>query len=193
MQARLADIASLLGGELVGDASITISRIATLEAADGHAIGFLANPRYQSQLATTQAACVIVAPALREAAAARGAALVCEDPYLAFARLTQWWAAQSRRKPAPGVHASAVVEEGAFIDASAAIGAFARTAMLAKVLKSAPAANSGRAWCWVTRADWVRAASCTAVWSSVPTVSVLHRSGWTVATVGKRSSSWARW
>jgi UDP-3-O-[3-hydroxymyristoyl] glucosamine N-acyltransferase len=119
---RLGEIARLLGAELAGDESLPIRRIGTLETADAHTIGFLANPRYQAQLATTAAACVIVAPALREAAAARGAVLVCEDPYLAFARLTQWWAARTRRPALAGVHPSAVVEEGAHIDPSASVG-----------------------------------------------------------------------
>ncbi len=123
MGVRLGDIAALLGGELVGDEAVQVDRIGPLETADARTIGFLANPRYQSQLTQTQAGCVIVAPALRDAAVARGAALVCADPYLAYARLSQWWAAQRRRAPVPGVHASAVVEEGAWIDASASVGA----------------------------------------------------------------------
>ena len=122
---RLGEVALLLGGELLGDATQAITRIGPLDTADGQTIGFLSNPRYQSQLQTTQAGCVIVGPALRDAASARGAALVCADPYLAFARLTQWWAAQQRRPAAAGVHASAVVEEGAVIDASASVGALA--------------------------------------------------------------------
>ena len=125
MRARLGDLAALLGGELVGDAGLEMTRIGPLESADATTIGFLANPRYQPQLATTQAGCVIVAPTLREPAVARGAALICDDPYLAYARLTQWWAAQQRRAPVPGVHASAVVEEGALIDPSASVGAMA--------------------------------------------------------------------
>jgi UDP-3-O-[3-hydroxymyristoyl] glucosamine N-acyltransferase len=128
MQARLADIAALLGGELVGDGGTLITRIAPLEAADANAISFLANPRYQAQLAATNAGCVIVAPALREAALARtggGATLLCADPYHAFARLTQWWAAQQRRQPAAGVHPSAVVEEGAVLGAGVSVGALA--------------------------------------------------------------------
>ena len=123
VSALLGELAQLLGAELVGDARHRVTRIGPLESADADTIGFLANPRYQSQLATTQAACVIVAPALREAACARGAALICTDPYLAYARLTQWWAAQQRRAPVVGIHASAVVEEGALIDASACVGA----------------------------------------------------------------------
>ncbi len=122
---RLGLLAQLLEADLVGDADLEVTRIGPLESADRTTIGFLANPRYQSQLATTQAGCVIVAPALRDAAVARGATLIHPDPYLAFARLTQWWAAQTRRAPLQGVHASAVVEEGARIDAAASVGAFA--------------------------------------------------------------------
>jgi len=122
---RLADVVSALGGELCGDSDLRIARLAPLETADAGSLSFVANPRYAAQLAASQAGCVIVAPALRDAAVARGAAIVTPDPYLYFARLTQWWAARQRRPAVAGVHASAVVEPGAQIHASASIGAFA--------------------------------------------------------------------
>lgn len=125
MQVRIAEIAARLGGELLGDGGIAVGRIGPLETAGPDTISFLSNPRYQPQLAASQAGCVIVGPASREAAAARGAAIVCADPYLAFARLTQWWAAQSRPAAQPGVHASAVVETGAVIAPTASVGALA--------------------------------------------------------------------
>ncbi len=137
MRVRLGDLSERLGGELIGAADATVGRIGTLEAADADTITFLANPRYQAQLGTTSAACVIVAPAMREAAAARGAAIVCTDPYLAFARLTQWWAAQTRVPQAAGVHASAVVEEGARIDPGASVGALACIAAGARIAAGA--------------------------------------------------------
>ena len=124
-QVRLADVVSALGGELCGDSDLRIARLAPLETADAGSLSFVANPRYAAQLAASQAGCVIVAPALRDAAVARGAAIVTPDPYLYFARLTQWWAARQRRPAVAGVHASAVVEPGAQIHASASIGAFA--------------------------------------------------------------------
>ena len=133
MHARLGDLATRLGGELLGDDAATVSRIGPLDAADAQTICFLANPRYQSQLATSAAGCVIVGPTLRDAAAARGAAIVCADPYLAFARLTQWWAAQTRRAPVAGVHVTAVVEDGAYIAASASVGALAYVAAHARI------------------------------------------------------------
>jgi UDP-3-O-[3-hydroxymyristoyl] glucosamine N-acyltransferase len=99
-----------------------IDRIATLEAAGPSHITFLANPRYRAQLATTQAGCVIVAPALADEAALRGTALVTPDPYLYYAHLSQWWA-ESDSAAQQGVHPSAVVERGARIAPSATIGA----------------------------------------------------------------------
>jgi UDP-3-O-[3-hydroxymyristoyl] glucosamine N-acyltransferase len=124
LDVALADIAGQLGGELIGDGALRIRRIGPLEGADAGTIAFLANPRYASQLQGTQAGCVIVAPAMREAALARGAAIVAPDPYLYFARLTQWWAARARPPAPPGIHPSAVVDPTAEIAADASIGAF---------------------------------------------------------------------
>lgn len=122
---RLGEVVAALGGELCGDADLAIARLAPLESACPASLSFLANPRYGAQLAATQAACVIVGPAMREAALARGAAIVTPDPYLYFARLTQWWAARIRRPAVRGVHPSAVVEPGARIDPSASVGPWA--------------------------------------------------------------------
>jgi UDP-3-O-[3-hydroxymyristoyl] glucosamine N-acyltransferase len=122
MRATVAEIVQRLGGDCVGDASLVVDRIATLEAAGPSQIAFLANPRYRAQLASTRAACVIVAPALAEEAAARGTAIVTPDPYLYYARLSQWWAAGDGGVE-PGVHPSAVIEPGARIAPSATIGA----------------------------------------------------------------------
>ncbi len=125
MQVSASELAALLGGELIGDAALRITHIAGLQAADAAAVSFLANPKYQAQLAASAAGCVIVGPAQRDAVLQRASAIVCADPYLAFARLTQWWAQQTRSKPAAGVHASAVVADSAQVHAGATIAALA--------------------------------------------------------------------
>ena len=118
----LREIAAQLGGELIGDAEHRIDRIGSLVAATPSTITFVANPRYIAQLALTQAGCVIVGPALRDAAVARGAAIVTPDPYLYYARLTQWWASRQRPAAAPGVHGSAIIAPGTTVAATAAVG-----------------------------------------------------------------------
>jgi UDP-3-O-[3-hydroxymyristoyl] glucosamine N-acyltransferase len=125
LRVRLGELSERLGGELIGDPAIEVDRIGSLDTADSRTISFLAQARYRAQMEASRAACVIVAPALRDAAVARGPALVCADPYLAYARLSQWWASQLRVAPAAGVHPSAVVEVGARVHASAHVGALA--------------------------------------------------------------------
>lgn len=130
---RVGEIAALLGGRALGDTDKTIERIGALATADDNTIAFLANPRYRSQLEVSAAGCVIVAPELRDAVSQRPAAILCDDPYLAFARLTQWWAARQRVPAVAGVHATAVVEPGAQLAPSASVGAMAYVAAGARV------------------------------------------------------------
>jgi UDP-3-O-[3-hydroxymyristoyl] glucosamine N-acyltransferase len=119
----LAAIVEALGGELHGDPALSIEGLAPLEQAGPDQLAFLSNPRYRSQLATSRAGCVIVAPAMLEAATARGACIVTPDPYLYFARLTQLWKRQAAPPAGPAIHPSAVIDPQAVIDPSARIGA----------------------------------------------------------------------
>ncbi|MES1164021.1 MAG: LpxD N-terminal domain-containing protein, partial [Rhizobacter sp.] len=124
----LADIVAQLGGELAGGtnaAAVRVDRIGGIDGATASTITFLSSPRLRPLLDRCAAGCVIVAPELREAAVARGAAIVTPDPYLYYARLTQWWAARTRPIRASGVHASAVVDPSARIGAGATIGPLA--------------------------------------------------------------------
>jgi len=125
MRVTIADIVARLGGECVGDAGLIVDRIATLEAATPRSIGFLANPRYRAQLATTKAGCIIVAPPLRDQAADRGTAIVTADAYLYYARLSQWWVEHVRGRVGAGIHPTAVVDASAMVDATASIGPLA--------------------------------------------------------------------
>jgi len=116
-------IIEALGGKLLGEPGRVIARLAPLESARPEELSFLADPRLAHQLATTQAGCLIVGPALADAAAARGDCIVADDPLLYFARLTQLWKARHGGAPQPGIHPSAVVEQGAAVDPSASVGA----------------------------------------------------------------------
>jgi UDP-3-O-[3-hydroxymyristoyl] glucosamine N-acyltransferase len=120
---QLGAIVDALGGELRGDATLSIERLSPLQNAQPDALSFLSHPKYQQELATSRAGCVIVSPAMSEAAAARGACIVTPDPYLYFARLTQLWKASQARPEAERIHPSAVVHPEAQVDSTARIGA----------------------------------------------------------------------
>jgi UDP-3-O-[3-hydroxymyristoyl] glucosamine N-acyltransferase len=114
----LADIAARLGAELRGDGAFEVHGLHTLAAAGPGHLSFLSNPLYKSALRTTRAGAVILRP--EDAGEFTGNALLLANPYFGYAQL----AALFDRTPRPpaGIHATAVVGEGAVIDASAAIG-----------------------------------------------------------------------
>ncbi len=123
MSLQLGAIVDALGGELHGDAALSIERLSPLQNAQPDALSFLSHPKYQQELAASKAACVIVSPAMREAAAVRGAFIVTPDPYYYFARLTQLWKAHHARPEADRIHPSAVIHAEAHVDPTARIGA----------------------------------------------------------------------
>jgi len=116
-------IIEALGGKLLGDPDRVIVRLAPLESAGPEELSFLADARLTHWLASTRAGCLIVGPKLADAAAARGDCIVADDPLLYFARLTQLWKRSHGGAARPGIHPSAVVEEGAWVDPSASVGA----------------------------------------------------------------------
>ncbi len=122
MALRLGDITAALGGDFFGDAEATITAIAPLESARGGELAFLSHPKYVNQLAGSAAGCVIVGPAVAEAARARGACIVTPDPYLYFARATQLWRARHAPAGTPRIHASAVIDPEAHVHETARIG-----------------------------------------------------------------------
>ncbi|MEW6072389.1 MAG: UDP-3-O-(3-hydroxymyristoyl)glucosamine N-acyltransferase [Planctomycetota bacterium] len=117
----VSEIAALCGASLEGDGSKVIVGPAALDEAGPDEISFLASARYSGALERTRAAAVLVAP---EVATGRRelALLRCADPSRAFSRVIEEFRPREVR-PAPGVHATAVVARTARIGAGAAIGA----------------------------------------------------------------------
>ncbi|HUP92077.1 MAG TPA: UDP-3-O-(3-hydroxymyristoyl)glucosamine N-acyltransferase [Solimonas sp.] len=118
MHFKLSDLAEKFGLELKGEGATEIHGICTLAPGKPGRLGFLANPKYRSQLGQTLAGAVIVGA--RDVAALKTPALVAKDPYLAFARIGRLFDGGGRFEP--GVHASAVVAPRARVAASAHLG-----------------------------------------------------------------------
>ena len=117
----LAELALITGAVLDGDGTVTVTHVAPLDSAGPGAIAFLTNPRYRSQLATTHAAAVIVAPAMaRETALPK---LTHDNPYATYAKVAALL--HPRAAARAGVHPSAAIAADARVAASAAVGAHA--------------------------------------------------------------------
>lgn len=122
---RLSELATYLGADCQGDADRLLEGMATLQSATHSDISFLSNPRYRPHLSTTAAGAVLVD---RESSIdCRPDCLVCDDPYMAFARLTHLFDRQPRLTSAiaasADIDSSAELGEGVSVGAHVVIGA----------------------------------------------------------------------
>ncbi len=118
IEKTLAELAALVGGKIMGNPELLIKGVAGIKEAKKDEITFLSNPRYSKELAQTGAGAIIVSPDLQTHDLA---AIICDNPYLAFARILGVFYPPEKIIPA-GVHASAIISPQAKLGANVAIG-----------------------------------------------------------------------
>jgi UDP-3-O-[3-hydroxymyristoyl] glucosamine N-acyltransferase len=117
-EVSLGELAVRFGLTLRGDPAITVQRVATLAQAETGSLSFFANSRYRQHLKGTRATAVVLNQADSEDCPT--AALLSQNPYLAYSRIAQILYPEA--PVAPGIHPSAVIAPGARVAASASIG-----------------------------------------------------------------------
>lgn len=124
MALTLEQLVQRFGGEVVGEPGREVAGLAPLDQAQPHQLAFLANPKYLSQVETTQAGAVLIAPADLEKLGSREGRnfIVTPNPYAYFARVAQLFIDLAAPKAPAGVHPSAVIDSSAQVAASAVIG-----------------------------------------------------------------------
>ena len=116
-----AAIAAAVGGTLVGDGSVEVTRVAGLDSADASSLSFFNNVRYADDAAASSAGVVLVTSALADRVAhvpARVIVSVPQDAVLTVLPLLH----PPEIAPA-GVHASAVIGDDAVLADDVHIGA----------------------------------------------------------------------
>ena len=119
MTLTITELAAQVGGEIVGDESVVISGLGSLGTAQTGELSHLSSPVYKNFLATTKASAVLLKADDVEQCPV--AAIVVDNPYLAFARASQNFARQEGLNP--DIHPSAVVDSTAEISPGVALGA----------------------------------------------------------------------
>ena len=122
MQFSAEMIAAGLGGEIVGNKDVTVSTFAKIEEGHPGAISFLANPKYEPYLYTTDSSIVIVNRSLELKGEVKATLIKVDDAYGCFAKLLELYAAYKPKKS--GVHPTAVVAESAKVGEGCYIGAY---------------------------------------------------------------------
>jgi UDP-3-O-[3-hydroxymyristoyl] glucosamine N-acyltransferase len=115
----LGEIAARLGGRVAGDPATAVRQVASLDSAGAGDISFFSNPRHREKLAATRASAVILSADCEGLTALPR--IVCDAPYLYFARVSQLFNPLTTQ--AAGVHPSAVVGRNVRLGTGVSIGA----------------------------------------------------------------------
>lgn len=124
------EIADRVGAQVQGDGARLLSRLASLESAQPEALAFLSGRRHLPAARASHAGAILTSPALADALPQSCVRLVIDDPYLAYARVSQWFESLiAIGAAAPGVHPQACVDitahlgDGCRIEAGAVVAA----------------------------------------------------------------------
>ncbi|MFI5229129.1 MAG: UDP-3-O-(3-hydroxymyristoyl)glucosamine N-acyltransferase [Gemmatimonadales bacterium] len=118
-----AAIAEAVGGRLIGDGAVGISRVAALDRATERDLSFLGAAKYAAAFTASRAGVVLVAPELAETPGTVAARVVVERPQEALLTLLS----RFRRAAAAteGIHATAVVGAHVQFGAGVSVGPYA--------------------------------------------------------------------
>lgn len=116
----LAELATVVGGELFGHGEVVINAVAPMQDAGEGDITFLSNPKYSQYLAECNASAVMVKES--ERSLCKNNVIVVKDPYVAFAKIAQLL--DTTPSPASnGIAPSAVIGKNVQMGENVSIGA----------------------------------------------------------------------
>ncbi len=125
MDYSLGEIAQHIGARLAGDADTRISGVCSVESPRHHSITFVTHSRFRKYLDNTSAAAVILRE--DELQYCPVPALICDNPYAAYARVTALFSApvsgDAMQHPSAVIHPTAKLGEEVRIGAHAVIAA----------------------------------------------------------------------
>ena len=114
-------IAELIGGSVDGDPHVQVSTVSPIESGFAGSLSFLANPKYNEFILTTEASVVIVKDDFQAEFDVKPTLIRVADPYSCFALLLQKYNEMNR--PKAGIHPSAIISESATVGKNVTISA----------------------------------------------------------------------
>ncbi|MEX6685886.1 UDP-3-O-(3-hydroxymyristoyl)glucosamine N-acyltransferase [Danxiaibacter flavus] len=124
MQFSAAQIAMLIDGKVEGDASALVGSFGKIEEAKAGQLAFLANPKYEEHLYTTQASVIIINESLELKQPVQAALIRVPDAYSAFAGLLNKYQ-ELMTQQLTGIQQPSYVSASAKLGENVFLGAFA--------------------------------------------------------------------
>jgi UDP-3-O-[3-hydroxymyristoyl] glucosamine N-acyltransferase len=117
------EVVAMVGAKSTrGQTDRMITGLAALETAGPGDLSFLGNAKYRPQVAASRASLILLPADFADAPPEGRMYVLVDNPSVALARVCARLEAMLWPRPAPGIHASAVVAPGAKVAASATIG-----------------------------------------------------------------------
>jgi UDP-3-O-[3-hydroxymyristoyl] glucosamine N-acyltransferase len=123
MQFSAAQIAAIINGKTEGDPSITVDSFGKIEEAKYGQLSFLANPKYEDYLYTTNASVIIVNDTLQLKQPVSATLLRVPDAYSAFATLLDTYQ-QLKNQQLSGIQEPVYIDKTVSMGKNVYIGAF---------------------------------------------------------------------
>ncbi len=123
MEFTVEQIAQMLNGEVIGDKSLKVNQLAKIEEGSTGSISFLANPKYEHFIYTTNASAVIVNQNFQAKKEHQTTLILVENAYTAFTTLLQEYQkylAQNKK----GIEQPSFITPSATVGSDVYIGAF---------------------------------------------------------------------
>jgi len=124
MKFKAEEIALYLKGEVVGDPEVTVSNVSKIEEGKEGTLAFLANPKYENYLYTTDAAIVLVNKDFVPREPVKATLIKVNDAYQAFAALLDLYM-QARESLKSGVEQPSFIHQTSELGQNCWVAAFA--------------------------------------------------------------------
>lgn len=122
MKITAGQIASVLDGEVVGDSTIEVHRLAKIEEGTEGSLTFLANPKYLSHIYTTKASVVIVNNSFEPEHEITTTLIKVDDAYKSFSKVLEYYNQVKLMKS--GIEQPSVLSEGVVYGDDLYLGSF---------------------------------------------------------------------
>lgn len=125
MEIKAKELAVLLGAKLEGNPDAKVNKLAKIEEADTDSFCFLANPKYYHYAQTAQVGILLCDETLDYNRTNIQAALRVPEPYAAFQKLMELYAAMNNNNSSAGIDANTHIGKGSTYGSNLYLGAFA--------------------------------------------------------------------
>ena len=134
MQITAAALCEMLQGSLEGNADTVVDSVAKIEEGHSRALSFLANPKYEEHIYSTESGIVLVSRDFKPSKAINATLIRVDDPYVAFTQILSEYIAQINNKE--GIEEPSFIGENTAAGEGLYLGAFAYIGKNCKIGKN---------------------------------------------------------